>query len=212
MSTVAPTKLKEVASGDLVDSELHTSLVFTDIIDAEQAWATARLEMLRQCYLRGEQPPQHLHWNWATKLLKKGRDIGGALSPYRLMGINGPETWQGLVLATCVGRTTKTNEGGKDLVYIDYLEAAPWNLAVPEANQEPRFRGVGRQLMELCVRVSLELELKGRIGLHALPQADGFYQRCGMTDLGPDGDYHDLRYFEMTEEQAEAFLTPRRTD
>jgi hypothetical protein len=33
-----------------------------------------------------------------------------------------------------------------------------------------------------------------------------------MTDLGPDSNHHDLRYFEMAEDQALAFLTPRRSD
>ena len=29
---------------------------------------------------------------------------------------------------------------------------------------------------------------------------------CGMTDLGIDADYEGLRYFEMTPEQAAAFI------
>ena len=48
---------------------------------------------------------------------------------------------------------------------------------------------------------------KGRIGLHALPQSEGFYaSKIGMTDMGKDPGYHDLRYFEMTAEQAENFI------
>ena len=47
---------------------------------------------------------------------------------------------------------------------------------------------------------------KGRIGLHSLPRADDFYRRSGLCDLGRDPAVHDLRYFEMTEAQAQAFL------
>lgn len=50
---------------------------------------------------------------------------------------------------------------------------------------------------------------RGRIGLHLLPQADIFYrEKCGMTDLGPDTSYRPrpLRYFDMTEAQAAAFM------
>ncbi|UNK80964.1 hypothetical protein MNQ96_07835 [Sphingopyxis granuli] len=37
--------------------------------------------------------------------------------------------------------------------------------------------------------------------------ADSFYANtCGMSDLGMDPDHQDLRYFEMTPEQAEAFI------
>jgi hypothetical protein len=45
----------------------------------------------------------------------------------------------------------------------------------------------------------------GRLGL-SLPQADAFYRKIGMTDLGQDSAYQNLRYFEMTAEQARAFL------
>ena len=39
------------------------------------------------------------------------------------------------------------------------------------------------------------------------PQADDFYRRrCGMTDLGADPNYQNLRYFEMTEEQSRVFI------
>jgi len=60
------------------------------------------------------------------------------------------------------------------------------------------------------VRVAVELSraegFRGRIGLHSLRQATKFYETvCGMTGLGPDGSYHDLPYFEMSEEQAQAF-------
>ena len=55
--------------------------------------------------------------------------------------------------------------------------------------------------------LSEELEFQGRIGLHSLPQANGFYANaCGMTDLGADADHQGLRYFEMTPEQARAFV------
>ena len=51
-----------------------------------------------------------------------------------------------------------------------------------------------------------------RIGLHSLPQANGFYANtCGMTDLGADLDHRGLRYFEMTPEQAQAFIAKGRS-
>ena len=60
--------------------------------------------------------------------------------------------------------------------------------------------------------LSEELEFHGRIGLHSLPQANGFYaDTCGMTDLGADPDYEGLRYFEMTPEDAQAFIAKGRS-
>ncbi len=47
----------------------------------------------------------------------------------------------------------------------------------------------------------------GCVGLHALPQAERFYEeRCGMTRWGDDPQYGGLAYFEFTIEQASRFL------
>jgi hypothetical protein len=95
----------------------------------------------------------------------------------------------------------------KHLVYVEYLEVAPWNRrAVTNA---PRYKGVGTVLMAAAIQLSLDEGNNGRIGLHSLPQADTFYRDvCQMTDLGPDATYpsYPLRYFEMTAEQASAFM------
>lgn len=89
-------------------------------------------------------------------------------------------------------------------MYLDYLEVAPWNR--PEFGAAPRLRGVGSALITAAVALSDEEGFKGRLGLHSLPQADAFYRKIGMTDLGQDPAYQNLRYFEMTVEQARAFL------
>lgn len=61
--------------------------------------------------------------------------------------------------------------------------------------------------MVAAIAFSEQEGFKGRIGLHSLPQAENFYRdRCGMIDLGPDATYQNLRYFEMTPDQAKAFL------
>ena len=88
--------------------------------------------------------------------------------------------------------------------YVEYLEVAPWNRA--ELGAKPRLRGVGTVLLTAAVALSNGEGFKGRIGLHSLPQADAFYRKIGMTDLGPDAAYQNLRYFEMTVEQARAFF------
>ena len=44
---------------------------------------------------------------------------------------------------------------------------------------------------------SIDEGFRGRIGLHALPKAEVFYQdNCGMTPLGKDASRQDLMYFE----------------
>jgi L-amino acid N-acyltransferase YncA len=76
-------------------------------------------------------------------------------------------------------------------------------------NPAPRYRGIGSILVRAAIELSKQEEFKGRIGLHSLPQADSFYSTtCGMSDLGVEAEspYAPMRYFEMTSEQAEAFI------
>ena len=80
---------------------------------------------------------------------------------------------------------------------MEFVENAPWNR--PELFDPPRYRGVGSILIRAAVALSEDLEFHGRIGLHSLPQSNGFYANtCGMTDLGVAPDYEGLRYLEMT--------------
>ena len=96
---------------------------------------------------------------------------------------------------------------GKPLVYIDFLEIAPWNWVVPELGRQGRFRSVGSMLFWRAVKQSEQEGFKGRVGLHALPQAEQFYERaCGMTSLGHDPSKENLSYFELTSEQASELL------
>ena len=209
------TKLKRKATGELVDAELHTKLLLTDLHEAESAWGPCRraiIDALIHAGVPKNDCPQHLNWDWDRKLTgKSDLDIGGALSPLRLMGVKCDGEWQGLILTTCIGHQSRMANGGRDLLYVVYLETAPWNLEISEIGQDATLSGIGRQLMELAVRLSKSLGLRGRIGLHALPQSEGFYNWCGMTDFGVDQGYQNLRYFEMTDGQANAFLNPGRT-
>jgi len=95
--------------------------------------------------------------------------------------------------------------GNGQVVYVDYVESAPWNLKGSAVT--PRFLGVGTILIAEAVRLSLEMGLGGRVGLHSLPQAEAFYTRCQMIKVGPDHSYYDLIYFEYTGQQAIAWVT-----
>ena len=112
---------------------------------------------------------------------------------------------QGLMqLNTARYRSRVPEQAGKDLVYVDYVETAPWNRKAIVA--QPRFGSVGTIMIRAAIEVSRDQEFRGRIGLHSLPSAEQFYANaCGMTDLGLDGTYEGLRYFEMTSAQADAF-------
>ena len=107
---------------------------------------------------------------------------------------------QGLMIVDLSRRCRLEEQSGERLAYVDYVEVAPWNR---DSWKPHRIYGsVGTALVRAAVQLSLETGYLGRIGLHSLPQADKFYRRLGMTDLGTDEAYERLRYFEMTPLQA----------
>jgi hypothetical protein len=114
---------------------------------------------------------------------------------------------QGLMMVKTAGCAARLPpDGGQPLVYVDYLEVAPWNLRA--LTNTPRFGGIGVRLIEAAVRLSRDEGFHGRVGLHSLPQAEAFYRdTCRMVCLGADASYENLPYYELTREKAAAFLS-----
>jgi GNAT superfamily N-acetyltransferase len=204
------TKLRVGGTQKSARATLCDELALDDLFDAEALWAPARIRMVQDLARRSVPSsswPQSLHWNWAKKAAELRPSRFGPLGDVRIIGIKVRREWQGMLLAKSVGYVTRLENRGQELVYVEYLESAPWNWEEPKIEQHARYRGVGTQLVEMAIRWSEQLGFLGRIGLHALDQAADFYRRrCGMTDLGPDSGYQGMRYFEFTGEQAQIFL------
>jgi len=207
-----PTTLLQMDTGQKVPATLEDEVSLLELLDAEAAWSPHRIAMIRSLITSGRNPPdvaESLHWNWANKVARLGPGSLGGLSPYRAFGVESNQ-WQGVLLANSMGHLTKVGTKGLDLAYVELIETAPWNWDIAGL-QNGLFRGVGIQLMESVVRWSRSLKLEGRVGLHSLQQSENFYRkRCGMTDLGPDPGYGNLRYFEMTEDQARVLLKEKK--
>lgn len=194
--------LLDVATGEGIEAELHDAIEQSQLDDWKSAWLPALLKVLLELSQRGvpkAQWPQSAHWNWD----RKSADIKGLIA-FRGFSVVAQGLTQGLSQVDLTKSAREASQTGKPLVYVKYLEVAPWNRS--ELGTKPRLRGIGSALIAAAVALSKEEGFKGRIGLHSLPQADEFYRRCGMTDLGPDPACQNLRYFEMTVEQARAFL------
>lgn len=147
--------------------------------------------------------PEHAHWDWQLKA-EHVKDI----LAYQILGIEFEEAMQGLMLVATEGKACRVlTQLGKPLVYVHYIATAPWND--PDFTPEPQFGGVGKIFMASAIQLSIDNGFRGRIGLHSLPQAEIFYTGCEMTDMGldPSPKAQNLRYYEMTQEQATAFLT-----
>jgi hypothetical protein len=195
--------LLDVAAGTEVEAELRDAIEEAQLVDWQTKWQPALIAVLQEL-LRQRVPmaqwPQNLHWDWRAKMAQVARLLAFGGFSVVCAGVT-----QGLMRVDLNKHAREPSQKGKPLVYVDYLEVAPWNRA--DLGRPARYRGVGTALLTAAVALSLQEDFKGRIGLHSLPQADGFYRdRCGMTDLGPDPHYQGLRYFEMTPEQARTFL------
>ena len=82
------------------------------------------------------------------------------------------------------------------LVYVEAIATAPWNRS--DIEQPPWLKRVGTLLLLYARQRSVELNYGGRVGLHSLPGAEGFYRQQQMVELGPDPEKENLVYFEYS--------------
>lgn len=133
------------------------------------------------------------YWDWHFKeRLSETRDN------YEGYAVECEGTTQGL-LALETQQHRSVLAPSEPLVYVVALSAAPWNRK-PLQNP-PQFKRVGTLLLNFSRIRSLALGYKGRVGLYALPDAEGFYERRSMTrfDFPADAyvdDDEPLTYFE----------------
>lgn len=127
-------------------------------------------------------------WSWATK-----KRLSLSDERFEAYAIEFEGLTQGLLWLETQWHRSWLNSVHR-IVYIEALASAPWNrqsLADP-----PYLYGVGTALLLIARQRSVALGYEGRIGLHALPASEAFYNRRNMMDYGQDPDKEDLRYFE----------------
>ena len=197
-----PVYLKDRRTDETVAAELVESIDESHLQAVESAWMPVLFKRMKQRVDQGRPRadwPQSWHWNWRAKMDR----IKGLLA-FRTFALMCDGELQGLMQVNTAKNVCRLpGQTGKHLAYVDYVESAPWNRA--EIVAEPRFKGVGVVMIRAAIEVSREEGFQGRIGLHSLPRSEPFYVQCGMSDLGIDGTYENLRYFEMTPEQAATF-------
>lgn len=201
---ISPAFLFEVATGQAVDAELWDAITEQQLVHWEDEWMPVLDEVVKRMKAAGVERsllPQSRHWDWR----QKAEAFSGSLSNPSFCVMCRAMT-QGMMILDTLHRGRVPSQAGRDLIYIEYLENAPWNRR-GFVSEQPRFAGVGSMLVRAAIEFSQQEGFKGRIGLHSLPQSNRWYANtCQLTDLGVDANYHNLRYFEMTPEQADAFI------
>lgn len=167
--------------------------------DFETLWRPALLKKAEEFATwkkRAEGNVQDAHWDWVGKAKDE--------AVYDSYAVECNGLTEGLMLvATAPHFARLESQRGLDLCYIELIASAPWNR--PKFSDKPKFKGAGRVLLATAISLSVELELKGRIGLHSLPESESWYDQLKLKRCGFDDD-KKMQYFEMTEEDADLFL------
>lgn len=111
---------------------------------------------------------------------------------------------QAVMRVDLTARCRLSGQTGQHLVYVERIAVAPWNRR--QIQNPPFLTGLGKIMLGVAVSLSLDEGWDGRTGLHSLVQAEGFYKRIGMSDLGIDPSHERLRYFEFSSSSARKFL------
>lgn len=201
MSSRRKSRLKRAGKNELAPADIVDGLSKEELLATHLDWQPDQLEALKRLLDAKESWPEHWHWDWSKK--------AGLLDfmAYRCIGIECEGRMQGLMMASTLARSSRVGPTGRAVLYVEYIESAPWNLK--DLVDEPKFSGVGIALLEAAIELSEQEGFGGRIALHSLPQSEAFYRKY-MTDLGPDQSHEGLRYFEMSAEQARLFLEGRK--
>lgn len=198
----SPIILVRRATEEAVEAELLDGIGSDQILDWHRCWQPALGELKARLASEGvpqSKMPQSAHWDWPRKV----NEVAGLIG-FRSFSVVAEGVTQGLMRLDLTKSARLEVQLGKPLVYVDYVEVAPWNQ--PFDGGGNGYRGVGTALLVTAVALSIEEGFKGRMGLHSLPQSEGFYLHYNMADLGPDDGCQNLRYFEMTPEAAQALL------
>jgi hypothetical protein len=202
-----PVGIIDVSTGEPVQAELFDDVTIEDFLETQRDWRPVVLEAAQQLTRAGGRQaivPRHFHWDWT----RKEGDLRMLVN--RFYGIRREDILQGLAKFMTAGQVCRlSGQAGKPLVYVDYLEVAPWNIKplMGALGKPHRFAGVGTRLIEIAVRLSVEEGFKGRLGLHSLPTSEPFYiNTCAMTPVGPDATKQNLLWCEFTPGQADGFL------
>lgn len=201
---ITPVALLCLATRQFVDAELWDTVNAGNLADWGSKWwpeLCHLLDALRYKCVEQTRWPQSRRWDWRAKI----RALESCVDR-QCFTIVREDMTQAMMITDSAKRARIESQKNERLIYIDFLESAPWNRN-EIIDKPPGFAGRGSILVRAAIEYSKREECEGRIGLHSLPRANDFYaSKAGMTDMGKDPDYQDLRYFEMTPAQAEAFI------
>ena len=186
---ISQVELLNRASGEYEPADVFQELDDKNFDDFEQLWKPGYSSLAPDS-----------RWEWVAK----AKDAVSSMA-LETFALECDGDTQGLMLVNLASFAKLDSQLGRDLVYVELLATAPWNRRTQ--SQTGKYKGVGRVLIGTAIHLSIDQGFGGRIGLHSLPSSQSWYRdTIGLTDFGYD-EAKDMQYFEMTDQQAEAFFT-----
>ena len=189
----------DAGNGEITKVELDDDLSVGTLFDVEDQWSADRAA-LRDALAKAGVPkdkwPGSLHWDWGEKSWRLS--LSARRADYRVFGLRLKGVWQGTMLTVKDTHVASLPpDAGKPLVYLNFIETAPWNWDVEEVNRRRKYGLVGAALFAAAVGQSYAVGCDGRLGLHSLWQAESFYRGRHMVEVrGREKD--GMNYFELT--------------
>lgn len=135
--------------------------------------------------------PGSRFWNWGNKAANHDTRF------FRFFALKYAGEIEGLLLLSLIPYPSRKSGVQPQFIgYVEYVESAPWNLSI-YAGANARFGGVGESLIAAARQASLENGWEGRLGLHSLPEARGFYESLGFEKQCFD-PVEKLDFYELT--------------
>jgi len=208
-------RLHSASTGSAIDIEFFRDIDEAQAMRIDTRWLPILLERYKLAVLRYHQLHKPTQADWHAIQEEYGVPDAKWRWPNLLAEVTGRTTHtsfcieaQGEVQAAMLVDLTKrcwlSSQAEQHLVYVDRIAVAPWNRR--QIQDIPFLTGLGEILLGVAVSLSIDEGWGGRTGLHSLKQAEGFYRRCGMSDLDVDPDYEGLRYFEFSSSDALKFI------
>jgi hypothetical protein len=183
-------QLREAATGKLVDASILREISQNGFRVAAEPWNAAKAFFRAQSTWRSSDIPENDSSDWQDKAATAPGDL------HQLVGVATDEI-QGMMMVALVPQPSrKLGREDQPVLYIEYLDIAPWNL--PEyAGEHARYRRVGISLLAVAVEMGVVLGCERRLALRSLPNSRLFYEQVGFERIGFD-ESENLDWFELS--------------
>ena len=208
-----------------VDAIVETDLRANVLAELENQWGELRRAGNQRLEREGHgEQCEHGHWAWD----REHKMIGVTEKRFRLLGVRTGTEWQAAMSVYREPVNAHLWPRWRQLlfevfgfgcrpqvIYVDYIETAPWNSESFVHPNFRRYRRAGGILMLEAIRLSVEMGLQGRVGLHSLAGSERFYKGLGMTRLFEDRDPRSSTrgcwYYELSIKAAQSLIDGRTT-